>query len=190
MNDTIDYIGQIHPWLTRHAELNDRHAARLAAYQDDGGEVSASDLSAYDEARYDTTIEARDFLDELTAFLRELVGPPLPGTAFTLTFAGPERHDGEAPYSFVVNGSDLPDAGRTLLHLPFFREWFTEQAGWHDDTPPDVLYLADESHPGIPEHGAFNDLRREQAGHLAAAEPPAPGNAPALPPAPPLALLG
>lgn len=189
MSDVIDYIGLLHPWLTRYAELSGGHAARLAAYQDDGGKVCVGDLPAYDEARYDTAIEARDFLAELAAFLHELVGPPLPGIAFTLTFAGPGRHDGEKPDSFVVNGTDLSDAGRTLLALPSFREWFAEQAGWDDATPPDVLYLADESHPGIPEYGSFSDLRREQTEHLTATPSPASGSTPALP-APPPALLG
>lgn len=188
MSDTIDYVGQIHPWLTRHAALSDRHAASLAQYMDDGEDVPVSLLPAYDETRFDNTIEADEFLDALIAFLRELVGPPLPGTAHTLTFAGPERHDGEKPYSFVVNGADLPDAGRTLLTLPSFREWFAEQGTYDDGTGPDVLYIAKESHPGLPAYGYFNDFRREQAAQLAA-ESGVPRDVPALPPAP-LALLG
>ncbi|WP_030372409.1 hypothetical protein [Streptomyces rimosus] len=180
-NDTIDLIGEIHPWLARYDALAARHAANLAPYLNEDGDVLDSEYPRYDEKRFDNLTEADEFLDSLAACLRELVGPPVPGNAFTLTFAGPERHDGEKPYAFVVNGSDLPDAGRTLLHLPSFREWFAEQAGW-DDTPPDVLYLAEESHPGIPEYGYFNDLRREQAAS------PECGSAPELPPVPQLLL--
>ncbi|MEU7229001.1 hypothetical protein [Streptomyces chrestomyceticus] len=183
----VDYVGQIHPWLTRYAELSARHTAQLDQYRD-GDDVPEHHMPAYDEARKDNAIKADAFLDSLAEFLHELVGPPLPGTAFTLTFAGPERHDGEAPYLWVVNGSDLPDAGRTLLSLPSFREWLAEQGTYDHGSPPDVQYVADQSHPGLT-YGYFNDLRREQAAQQDAPEPTAPGGAPALPPAPPLALL-
>ncbi|PRH75689.1 hypothetical protein C6N75_29625, partial [Streptomyces solincola] len=81
---------------------------------------------------------------------------------------------------------------RTLVTLPFWREWYEEQRGWNDpeDQAPDVLFIADQSHPGIPEWGAYNDLRREQAAALAAA-PEAPAitaGAPALAAAAPLSL--
>ncbi|MCG0062801.1 hypothetical protein L0F81_05780, partial [Streptomyces tricolor] len=41
--------------------------------------------------------------------LADLVGPPTP-RAFTLTFAGRERHEGQAPTRFVVNAANLDDA--------------------------------------------------------------------------------
>ncbi|MEV1040512.1 hypothetical protein AB0J01_28260 [Streptomyces sp. NPDC050204] len=192
MTGPTDFIGELHTQLAQYAAMVDRHAERLAPYEGKDGEPEESLFDRYADQRSKNTTEAEAFLADLALRLHELAGPPVPGTPFTLTFAGPERHDGEQPYSFVVNGSDLNDAGSTLLHLPFFREWFTEQAGWDDGTPPDVLYIADESHPGLPEWGAYNDLRREQAAFLAAAEQPAPapGSAPTLPPTPPLALLG
>ncbi|MER7761544.1 hypothetical protein [Streptomyces sp. NPDC097619] len=150
---STDYIGQIHPWITR-----------------------------YDEHRTDNSIDTDLFLEDLVAHLRGLVGPPLPGTAFTLTFAG---HDGEKSYHWVVNGSDLRDAGRTLLRLPSFRQWYAELGPHDDGTTPSVAYVGAHSHRGLPAHDFFNDLRREQAD-----TPAAPGDAPVLPPVPPLALLG
>lgn len=103
--------------------------------------------------------------------LKDLVGPPLPGRTFTLTYAGPERHDGEAPYSFVVNGEDLDDARRNLSALPFFVEWLEEQRPWDSTDDPDVVFLdhAAYSHSGLPSVG-YNDLRREQAACLAGSE--------------------
>ncbi|MEU0857477.1 hypothetical protein ABZ352_18840 [Streptomyces griseofuscus] len=183
MSDTTDLIGEIHPWLTRYDALAAQHAANLAPFRNEDGDVLDGEYPRYDERRFDNWEEADEFLDSLAARLRELVGPPVPGDTFTLTFAGPERHDGEKPYSFVVNGSDLDDARRTLLHLPFFQNWLCEQIPWEADEGDalDVLFVADQSHPGIPEWGAYNDLRREQAAHLAAAPP---DTFPALSPAP------
>ncbi|MFD7764134.1 hypothetical protein [Streptomyces microflavus] len=186
MTTQLDYVSELHPWLTRYAAMDARHTERLAPYVDADGEPAEEHYDRYDEHRFDNHIEADEFLDRLMAHVLELVGPPLPGATHTLTFAGPKRHDGEKPYSWVVNGSDLSDAGRTLLTLPSFRAWFAEQGTYDDGSPPDVLYVAKESHPGLPAYGYFNDLRREQAAQQAAPE--------ALPfrdvPAPLLALLG
>lgn len=170
MSDTIDFIGEIHACLTRYYEMADRHAASLAQYQ--GPEdIEPHDPAGYYEQRFTNTIEADEFLDGLAKHLRDLAGPPVPGQVFTLTFAGPERHDGEKPYSFVVCGTDLDDARRTLPSLPSWKDWYEEQRGWcdPDDQEPHVLFVADQSHPGIPEWGVYNDLRREQATALALA---------------------
>ncbi|MEV0487296.1 hypothetical protein AB0I69_42690 [Streptomyces sp. NPDC050508] len=173
MDQPTDFIGEIHTWLVKYQVLAARHAEALAPYLTEDGEPDVRKYGQYDEQRFDNTIEADNFLDSLVLHLHDLAGPPVPGDTFTLTFAGPERHDGEQPYAFVLNGADIDDARRQLLDLPFFREWFAEQAGW-DDTPPDVLYVADQSHPGLPEWGAYNDLRREQAAAV-------PAEIPALP---------
>lgn len=179
MNDTIDFIGEIHTWLARCDRLAATHAEQLSEFEND------EEREGYADTRFSNALESEDFLLRLVAHLRKLAGPPVPGTPFTLTWAGPERHDGEKPYSFVVCGSDLDDARRTLVTLPFWRQWYEEQRGWNDpdDQAPDVLFIADESHPGIPEWGAYNDLRREQAEHQAAAP-----EAPAITAGAPLAL--
>ncbi|MFJ2627735.1 hypothetical protein ACIO6T_31115 [Streptomyces sp. NPDC087532] len=183
MNDAIDFIGEIHAWLARHDTLTATHDERLSEFQND------EQREGYGDTRFTNALESDDFLDRLVAHLRELAGPPVPGTPFTLTWAGPERHDGEKPYSFVVCGSDLDDARRTLSALPFWRQWYEERRGWNDsdDQAPDVHFVAAESHPGIPEWGAYNDLRREQATALSeTAEAPAlPPGRPALPGAAP-----
>lgn len=84
--------------------------------------------------------------------------------------AGPERHDGEAPYSFVVYAWNLEEARRAVVTLPFWLEWYEEQRGWGDyaEENPDVLFVEDESYRGLPKWGVFNDLRAEQAAAIAA----------------------
>lgn len=179
MSDTIDFIGEIHTWLARHDRVTATHDERLSEFQND------EERKGYSDTRFANALESDDFLDRLIAHLRELAGPPVPGAPFTLTWAGPERHDGEKPYSFIVCGADLDDARRTLATLPFWRQWHEEQRGWDDpdDQAPDVLFVADKSHPGIPEWGAYTDLRREQAAALAETD-----EAPAVAAAAPLAL--
>ncbi|MFB8025937.1 MULTISPECIES: hypothetical protein [unclassified Streptomyces] len=179
MINNTDFIGGIHPWLTRYDAMAARHAESLAPFENEDGEPQQRHEDRYDERRIGNAIEADTFLYGLVQHLTELAGPPVPGAPFTLTWAGPERHDGKKPYSFVVCASDLDDARRTLVTLPFWRQWYEEQRGWRDpdDQAPDVLFVADESHPGIPGWGAYNDLRREQAAALAET-----AEAPALPP--------
>jgi hypothetical protein len=183
MSDSIDFIGEMHSWLARYEVMAAKHIVNLDPYRDEDGDVIDGAYGRYDEQRFDNTIEADEFLGALAAHLRELVGPPVPGTTFTLTFAGPERHDGEKPYSFVVNGTDLDDARRTALNLPSFENWLYEQIPWETDAVEelDVLFIAAQSHPGIPAWGAYNDLRREQAAFLAD-ESAQESDIPALPP--------
>ncbi|MGW2657031.1 hypothetical protein ACWC1D_25665 [Streptomyces sp. NPDC001478] len=159
MTDTTDFIGEIHTWLARYDRLTATHTERLSEFEND------EEREGYADARFTNALESEDFLDRLAAHLRELVGPPVPGTPFTLTWAGPERHDGGKPHSFVVCGNDLDDARRTLVTLPFWRQWHEKQRGWNDPDgqAPDALFIADASHPGIPALAAYTDLRREQA---------------------------
>ncbi|MEU1221313.1 hypothetical protein [Streptomyces microflavus] len=178
-----DYIGELHPWLARYAAMAARHEQRLAPYVDADGEPVDEHYAQYDEKRFDNTIEADGFLDALVARVRELVGPPVPGTAFTLTYSGAERHVGVRGTSFVVNGTDLDDAHRTLLTMRSFKEWLDElkSMGNDPDAELDLLYVAAQSHPGVPEWHAYRDFRREQAEALADAEQPAPAPPSILP---------
>ncbi|MCY0924479.1 hypothetical protein OS965_41490 [Streptomyces sp. H27-G5] len=165
MPETIDYVGELHPLITDYRTLASRHEARLAPLFTAEGEVPEENRREYDEARFDQSLEAAELLATVIEHLTTLCGHPLPGRSHTLTFAGPERHDGEAPYVFVVNGNNLEDARRNLGALPSFREWYEEQRAWDDsDDAPDVLFLTSphESHSGIPGAGYFSDLRREQ----------------------------
>ncbi|MEV5878053.1 hypothetical protein AB0L75_28270 [Streptomyces sp. NPDC052101] len=113
----------------------------------------------YDDVRITTAIEASDHLDDLVIRLAVLLGPPAP-RAFTLTFAGHERHIGEAPTSFVVNATSLDDAARNLALLPSWREWLLANVAC--DGGADIVYLPEQSHPGLPTRGEFADLRAEQ----------------------------
>ncbi|MGV9312619.1 hypothetical protein ACWDR0_10530 [Streptomyces sp. NPDC003691] len=166
---TTDFIGEIHTLLTQHTEMADRHRAALARFMTPDGTVDETQYAAYDETRTDNAIEASDFLDDLAARLEALTGPPVPGQAFTLTYAASGHADGEAPFRFIVNGSDLDDARRALATLPFWHDWHEGQKNPSDigtSGAPDVLFLAEQSHPGIPDNN-IHDMRRDQAAALA-----------------------
>ncbi|AWI32635.1 hypothetical protein [Streptomyces tirandamycinicus] len=165
MSDTIDYVGYVHGLVRRYRDMDACHTESLAPYLGADGDADPRRYADYDETRATNALQAAEFLAELVGELVALCGEPVPGEAFTLTFAGLERHDGEKPYGFVVCARDLDDARRTLTGLPSFREWFEGQRplGAPDGQAPDVLFVADESHPGIPAWGAYSDLRREQA---------------------------
>ncbi|MFF8786839.1 hypothetical protein [Streptomyces sp. NPDC015125] len=166
MAETIDFIGEIHPLLTQFRQMTARHQAQIDGYLDSDGELTDEVRQDFNEAKNAHNAEAHNQLVKVIERLTDLCGPPVPGRAYTLTYAGPERHDGEAPYTFVVNGQDLDDARRILHTLPFFREWYEEQRDWNaPEQDPDVLFLASprDSHAGIPDLGCYNDLRREQA---------------------------
>ncbi|MFE2640124.1 hypothetical protein ACFXKF_36170 [Streptomyces scopuliridis] len=177
MATTIDFIGEIHKLIALFQEQAARHEAVLERYYDsndvwipskytDRGEQVPYEYEDYKEDLDAEAYDARNMLEEVMDRLRELAGPPVAGQVFTLTVAGSERHDGEAPYLFVVSGEDIGDARRRLETLPFFREWCEEQRPWDEpDADPDIEFLdeARDSHPGLPAAGAYNDLRREQA---------------------------
>ncbi|MER5211036.1 hypothetical protein ABT063_10735 [Streptomyces sp. NPDC002838] len=118
--------------------------------------------------------------------LADLVGPPTP-RAFTLTFAGRERHDGQAPTSFVVNAANLDDAARVLAGLPSWHEWYQADAARAEEGA-DVIYMPEQSHAGPPSSGHFVDLRGEQSPRPSPANATAPSaarhNAPATGPRP------
>ncbi|NEE25331.1 hypothetical protein G3M53_07590 [Streptomyces sp. SID7982] len=97
--------------------------------------------------------------------LGELAGPLAPGAPHTLVFAGLERHDGQAPYAFVVAAEDLAAALRTVRSLPSWQQWAAGQRpmGAPEGSTPDVLFDRPNSHPGVPRQGTYTDLRGEQA---------------------------
>ncbi|OYP14863.1 hypothetical protein CFC35_10400 [Streptomyces sp. FBKL.4005] len=138
-----------------------RHRAVLDQYRDAEGEVIEEKLREYDDARITTAIEASDHLDTVRNRLAHLLGPPAP-SPFTLTFAGQERYAGEAPRSFVVNAMNLDDAARILAGLPSWHEWYLADAGAPDGRGADIIYLPEQSHPGLPTRGEYVDLRDEQ----------------------------
>jgi hypothetical protein len=67
---------------------------------------------------------------------------------FTVTVAGSERHDGEKPYTYVVNAKDGETAGKQVL------EHHKKENSDHDVLLVQVL-------PGAPVNAAYywNDLR-------------------------------
>jgi hypothetical protein len=147
-------------------------------------------LYDYNDASITTAIEASDHLGTVRARLADLLGPLAP-SPFTLTFAGLERHMGEAPASFVVNAMDLGDALRILAALPSWRQWYRDHGGAPDGQDMDIVYLPQQSHPGLSTLGAYNDMRGEQESatetgstlvrraHLPAVTAPAPAPTPA-----------
>jgi hypothetical protein len=136
-----------------------RHQAQLAPYLDAEGEVIEEMFADYDDARITTAIEASDQLDTVIARLTNLVGAAASG-AFTLTFAGRERHDGQGPTSFVVNATSLDDAARVLAQHPDFHDWYQADAAYCEQGA-DIVYLPEHSHAGLPSRGEFADLRGE-----------------------------
>ncbi|MFI8287458.1 hypothetical protein ACIF84_30970 [Streptomyces albidoflavus] len=97
--------------------------------------------------------------------LGELAGPLAPGAPHTLVFAGLERHDGQAPYAFVVAAEDLAAALHTVRSMPSWQQWAAGQRpmGAPEGSTPDVLFDRPNSHPGVPRQGTYTDLRGEQA---------------------------
>ncbi|MFC4117518.1 hypothetical protein [Nonomuraea zeae] len=75
---------------------------------------------------------------------------------FTVTVAGRERFDGEAPYTYVVNGVDIFDAiGRV------FRIFCVEQ----EQDIADIKLIGTESFEGAPAPDCgfgWNDMRKEK----------------------------
>lgn len=75
--------------------------------------------------------------------------------AFTVTIAGPERHDGEAPYTLVVDACSTEGAWAKAL-------------AWHllDTERIDAYVIASESFEGVPQRDFRHhwvDLRSEYA---------------------------
>lgn len=70
---------------------------------------------------------------------------------YTVTIAGPERHDGERPYICIVEAHTTEQAWAQAL-------------GWFilDQSTTDAYVIADQSSPGLPMPGStyvWNDLR-------------------------------
>ncbi|WP_416986861.1 hypothetical protein [Streptomyces sp. T028] len=170
INDDARLIHALHGLLAACQDLAARHQAALDQYRDLDGYVREDAYADYEDARIVTAIEASDHLDTVVAQLIRLVGPPPPRT-FTLTFAGRERHDGERPTSFALRATDLHEARCVIEQIPGFQQWCQDNAP--DDAPgsagPDVVFLSDQSHPGLRAPGEYVDLRPEQASSAPAA---------------------
>ncbi|MFE9407413.1 hypothetical protein ACFYN0_01210 [Streptomyces sp. NPDC006704] len=163
-------------------DMQRRHQQRLGAYRDDNGEVVEGEYASYDDARLETAIEASDALDGFVAQLEALVTSP-PQRAFTLALRSSGHEEGNAPWLFVVNGTDADDAYDSLTQLPGFRAWLEDTCppGSSRDGGGDLI--AGQSHPGLRPPGTYIDLRAEQARTQAERTPPrSPQTLPAPPP--------
>lgn len=74
---------------------------------------------------------------------------------FTVTVAGPERHDGEKPYTYVLDAL-------------YTEEAWVKALAWHmvENIALDAYVVASQSHEGLPPEDAgyqWNDLRPNQA---------------------------
>lgn len=176
MDTPTDFIGEIHKLISSYQEQAARHQAVLDRYYDsngawiptqytDRGEQVPTEFEGYKEDLDDEAYDGLELLDKVMGRLLELAGPPLPGQAFTLTYAGANRHDGQAPYAFVVNGEDVADARRRLELLPSFQQWRDEQKDDFEDPEcePDFEFLDAPhlSHAGLI--CPYVDLRHAQS---------------------------
>lgn len=155
-----DYIGLGHQLITD-------YRAVVAHLDETGRPGPRMVLALPDRASLRAVGPAPTALDLLGCLLNDLVdlfGQPVAGSPFSLTFAGPERHDGEAGYTWVVNADSLDEARRTLAGLPDFQDWYSDMKG-SDEEDPDVVFVTDpyQTNAGIPLYGNYTDLRREQA---------------------------
>jgi hypothetical protein len=76
---------------------------------------------------------------------------------FTVTIAGRERFEGEAPYTYVVNAADIYEAIGTVIRL-----FCADQE--HDIT--DIKLIGTETHEGVPADNCgfhWNDMREVAA---------------------------
>ena len=118
-----------------------------------------------------------DYEDEgngaLVQFTREVTGAPkipMPALAvFTVTVEGPERHDGEAPYTYVLHAAD-GQAARALALTRHIRDYELDIDPLTDEpADPDAAIVEgpEDTFPGVPEWPAdtpgraWNDLRTD-----------------------------
>jgi hypothetical protein len=107
----------------------------------------------------------------LVSFDREIADhtdislPVLP--VFTVTVAGPERHDGEKPYTYVLHAADLPQARALALAHHIAENELDVDRDSDAPSDPDVLVIEGQwdTFPGPPPWPqdlpgrAWNDLR-------------------------------
>ncbi|MEV6723518.1 hypothetical protein AB0M94_21585 [Streptomyces xanthochromogenes] len=160
-------------------EMQRSHQQRLDVHRDADGVVREGEYAAYEDVRYETAVEAADALDSLAARL-ELVLTAVPTRAFTIALRSPGHQEGARSTLFVVSGTHLDDAYRSLLHLPGYRRWL-EEFDIVGATDGSGTYLPAESHPGMRSPGSYIDLRAEQAPAHSARTP----HHASLPPGPP-----
>ncbi|GGZ40563.1 hypothetical protein [Streptomyces poonensis] len=167
--------GELRGLLASCQELASRHRSRLHQYRDSDGYVIEEKYPERDDARITTAIEASDHLDTVVQRLADLAGPPAP-RAFTLRPAGSERHDGQAPASFVVNAVNLDDAARVLATLPGVLDYYQADAASSEHSA-DIVYVPEQSHPGLPDPAGTSTYGRSRVLRRLPQRPacPAPG---------------
>jgi hypothetical protein len=159
------------------------HQERLDQYRDADGDVIEVQYREYEDARWETALEASDSLAVLVPRLEQLVADP-PRRAFTLAVTGPAHDEADDVWLFVVDGADDVDAWRSLSALPAFRQWVEGEYPTHNGVLQEPALVQSRSHAGIAAPGTYTDLRQEQA-RIAAVRVLAPGS-PDVPPLPPL----
>ena len=110
--------------------------------------------------------------------MREDCLPPEQSPVFTVTVSGPERHDGEAGYTYVLHAADAAEARRLAMDYHAASQELRDVARhtdtgltWEPDATvrPDLVFVSDQSFPGEPgwpadERGrAWHDLREPAA---------------------------
>lgn len=172
---------EIRALLTPLQEMQQRHQQRLAAYKNADGDVIEEQYAEYDDARYESAIEASDTLDTVIKRLELLTTLPV-RRAFTIAVNGPGHADGERPWLFVVHATDRIDGYQALIQLPSFQHWLIDT----DTSHADAGLVPSECHPGTGASGTYLDLRHEQARTLAEQAPaPVVAAIPAQPAKPP-----
>ncbi|WP_433549138.1 hypothetical protein ACQPZG_31805 [Streptomyces sp. CA-294286] len=169
-----DLLPPLRAMLHRHQEVLDQ-------YRDPEGYVIEDKQRAYEDARWDTALEASDTLVALVSRLEQLVPHP-PRRAFTLAVTGPAHHEVDDVWLFVVDGTDVTDAWQSLSALPVFRQWAELEYPTRNGVLDQPTLLPHSCHAGIAAPGMYTDLRQEQA-RTATVRIPAP-IAPDVPPRP------
>jgi hypothetical protein len=76
---------------------------------------------------------------------------------FTVTIAGHERHDGEAPFTYCMKARTQQEAIQTAIAH--------HSAEMDQDEIDDLIVIESETYPGKPRGGYhWNDLREKQPG--------------------------
>ena len=87
------------------------------------------------------------------------MGKAIQQMVFTVTIAGGERHDGEQPYTFVVNAASADEAWKKVRDQ-FIREQNYADPNEVDDEDADVVRVSVET--GVPSAKCgyyWNDIR-------------------------------
>ncbi|MFI5804394.1 hypothetical protein [Streptomyces sp. NPDC051561] len=161
------------------------HQERLDQHRDPEGYVIEDQQREYEDARWETALEASDTLAALLPRLEQLVADP-PRRAFTLAVTGPAHGEADDIWLFIVEGTDVDDAWRALSALRIFRQWVELEFPSHHGVQDEPALVLSRSHAGFATPGTFTDLREDRV-RGAAVRTPDP-IAPTVPPLPPLSV--